>query len=213
MILNRLFGRSAPEHPPSLPCVRNVTIGRTVVIDPLAWRRLAGATKFDLGRDTLHIIGQGLIRLDDGSHVHRFYTEDEIMLQAVSQAQDGSDADDFTVFHPWLSRYPEDELARGAFRRRLKQSWFEGDGLPRYERFWYDGDEAEQEPVCLWESVYEERTGPPVRRIYQCCMLYSRPLGEDGTELLLAIEMEPEHGDVTHEIMIGLPLTVGEFSA
>ena len=30
----------------------------------------------------------------------------ELMLQAVSQAPDGSDADDFTLFQPWRSTYP-----------------------------------------------------------------------------------------------------------
>jgi hypothetical protein len=61
--------------------------------------------------------------------------------------------------------------------------------------------------------VYEERTGPPLRRIHQRCMLYSRPLEPDGSELLLALAMQPEGGDLTHEIMIGLPLLPAEFTA
>jgi hypothetical protein len=44
-------------------------------------------------------------------------------------------------------------------------------------------------------------------------MLYSRELGDEGRELLLAITQEPEDGDLTHEIMVGVPLAVGEFSA
>ena len=33
------------------------------------------------------------------------------------------------------------------------------------------------------------------------------------TALLLAIEMQPERGDVTHELMLGIPLNIGEFEA
>ena len=214
MILRKLFGIGGGEEegPAALPVVRNVTIGRTVRLDTLVWRRLEGSA-FDLGRDTLDITAQGRIRLDDGSHVHRFYTNDDVMLQAVSELADGSDADDFTLFHPWSSHYPSDELDRNAFVRRLyKPVWTEGD-LPPFERFWYPGDTSDQEPVGLWEEIYEERTGPPVRRIYQRCMLYSRPLEPEGSELLLALAMQPEGGDLTNEIMIGLPLLPAEFTA
>lgn len=213
MILGRLFGGGEAPPPPELPVVRNVTIGRTVVVDPLAWRRLGGETRFALDRDTLQITAQGLIRLDDGSHVHRFYTDDELMLQAVSQSADGADADDFTLFQPWSSTYPKDAYARHFFTARLRRPSWDEAGLPPFDRYWYPDDPNEQEPVGLWEALHYERAGPPVRRIHQTCMLYARPIGEDGTELLLALEMEPEGGDVTHEIMLGLPLAPAEFSA
>ncbi len=213
MIFRSLFGSaSGGETAAALPVVRNVTIGRTVRLDTLSWRRLEGLS-FDLGRDTLDITAQGKIRLDDGSYVHRFYTNDDVMLQAVSELADGSDADDFTLFHPWSSSYPSDELEKGAFTRRLFKSYWDEEGMPRFERFWYPGDPSDQEPVGLWEDIYEERTGPPLRRIYQRCMLYSRVVPPDGTELLLALAMKPEGGDLTHEIMIGLPLLPAEFTA
>ena len=213
MIFRSLFGSgSSGESVATLPVVRNITIGRTVRLDTLAWRRLEGL-HFDLGRDTLDVTAQGRIRLDDGSYVHRFYTNDEVMLQAVSAMADGSDADDFTIFHPWSSSYPSDELDTGAFARRLFKAHWAEEGLPRFERFWYPGDPSDQEPVGLWEEVFEERSGAPLRRIYQRCMLYSREVPPDGTELLLAIAMKPEGGDLTHEIMIGLPLAPAEITA
>ena len=48
-------------------------------------------------------------------------------------------------------------------------------------------------------------------------MLYAREL-EAGRELMLALEMQPEDangkpGDVSHEIMIGIPLEMAEFRA
>ena len=44
-------------------------------------------------------------------------------------------------------------------------------------------------------------------------MLFHRELSGDGKELLLALTLEPEDGDTTYEMMIGLPLSVGEFKA
>jgi hypothetical protein len=44
-------------------------------------------------------------------------------------------------------------------------------------------------------------------------MLFARELPGDGRELLLALAMEPEGGDMTHEVMIGVPLDIAEFSA
>ncbi|CAA9510189.1 MAG: FIG00482934: hypothetical protein [uncultured Sphingomonadaceae bacterium] len=213
MIFRKLFG-AAPDDPPpaELPVVRNVTVGRSVRLDPLAWRRL-NESSFDLGRDTLDITAQGRIRLDDGSRVHRFYTDDDVMLQAVSERADGSDADDFTIFHPHSSRYPASEREHAAFLARLRRAEWNEEGLPPYDRFWYPGDLSDQEPVSLWEDIFYDRAGDPVSQIRQTLMLYHRPLEPDGAELLLAIAMQPEGGDLTHEIMIGLPLLPTEFTA
>lgn len=212
MILERLFGGGGDRaEAPSVAVVRNVTIGRQVRVDPLAWRTLPGA-RFTLDRDTLEITAQGLIRLDDGSHVHRFYTDDELMLQAVSQRADGADADDFTLFQPWSSTYPTGAADRQNFVERLSQPTWQESELGHFNRFWYDGDLRRQAPVQLWEAVWYERTGAPARHIRQTCMLYSRRLGE-GQELLLGLAMEPEGGDYTHELMLGIPLAPGEFEA
>lgn len=212
MILSRLFGGGEGPGKPSVAAVRNVTIGRQVRLDPLAWRALEG-TRFRLDRDTLEITAQGLIKLDDGGYVHRFYTDDELMLQAVSQSADGSDADDFTLFQPWTSTYPAGRGDRELFFQRLSQAEWDEPGLARFGRYWYEGDDRPQPPVQLWESVHHERDGPPVRHIRQTCMLYARELPAGGEELLLALAMQPEGGDYTHEIMLGLAVGPGEFMA
>ena len=88
-----------------------------------------------------------------------------------------------------------------------------GHDLPEYRRFWFGDEDERQDPVSFWESVYDDRSGSHARRIYQTCMLFARDLPGEGRELLLAIEMEPQGGDLTHEIMVGIPLDVGEFQA
>jgi len=214
-MFGKLFGKKDDASRAALPIIRNVTIGRTVVLDPLAWRRFGAETRFALDRDTLEITAQGLIQLNDGVFVHRFYTDDEILFQVVSDDREGQKANDFTVFTPWASEYPGDRADRDLWGKRLRAPTFQADGLPEYRRFWFGEEAVDQEPVTLWEDVYYDRDAPaPARRLFQTTMLFHRNLaGGDGRELLLALTLEPEDGDVTHETMIGLPLSVGEFRA
>jgi hypothetical protein len=219
-MFKRLFGKPAPEPANRLATVRNITVGRTVSLDPLAWRRLGDTTRFALDRDVLDITAQGHIELDGGQHVHRFYTEDHVMLQAMSDDAAGQESYDFTLFMPWTSAYPANEGARRRWRDRLSAPVFEGgaEDLPDYPRFWFSETNEIQKPVELWETLWDDRTATePYSRIFQTCMLYARDL-EDGRELMLALEMQPQDaagrpGDVTHEIMIGIPLEMAEFRA
>lgn len=220
MIFRGLFGggRRGAQQASELPVVRNITIGRSVRLDPLAWRRLGSGAKFRLDTDTLEIVAQGRIDLGADGYVHRFYTEGDLMLQMVSPDAEGQQANDFTVFAPWGSEYPPDAAAKRRWADRLRARTFAGaggpwDDLPEYRRFWFGEADERQDPVSFWESVYDDRSGATARRIYQTCMLFARDLPGEGRELLLAIEMEPEGGDLTHEIMVGIPLNVGEFEA
>jgi hypothetical protein len=214
-MFGKMFGRgSKPATGPALPVIRNVTIGRTVVLDPLTWRRFGSETRFNLDRDTLEITAQGLVALDDGAFVHRFYTDDHVMFQAVSDDREGQQANDFTVFVPWSSEYPGGADARADWADRLRAPSFKPADLPAYRRFWFGEESVDQAPVTFWEEVFAEREATtPYARLYQTCMLFHRDLPDDGRELLLAITLEPERGERTHEIMVGLPLSVGEFKA
>ncbi|MBU1377304.1 MAG: YjfK family protein [Alphaproteobacteria bacterium] len=206
-------GRKDEARVSAVPVVRNVTIGRSVRLDPLAWRRYGGDTRVKLKTDVLNIVAQGVIDLGADGFVHRFYTEDDLMLQMVSPDAAGLEADDFTVFVPWASAYPPDARARREWADRLRARTFTDADLPEYRRFWFGDTDERQDPVSFWEEVYDDRSGRDPRRIYQTSMLFARDLPGDGRELLLAIEMEPEGGDLTHEIMVGIPLNIGEFQA
>jgi len=214
-MFGKLFGGKDGDNRTALPVIRNVTIGRTVVLDPLAWRRFGSETRFALDRDTLEITAQGLIQLNDGAFVHRFYTDDEILFQVVSDDREGQKANDFTAFVPWASAYPGDRADSEAWTRQLRARTIQPEGLPEYRRFWFGEEAPEQDPVTLWEDVYYDRDArTPDRRLFQTTMLFHRDLSGDGRELLLALTLEPEDSkDVSHEMMIGLPLSVGEFRA
>ena len=215
VVFRGLFGkgRRGAEQAPALPVVRNITIGRSVRLDPLAWRRLGSTAKFSLDTNTLEIVAQGRIDLGADGYVHRFYTNEDLMLQMVSPDAEGLGADDFTIFMPWASAYPPDAGAKRRWADRLRARTFEADDLPEYRRFWFGDADELQDPVSFWENVYDDRAGVDARRIYQTSMLFARDLPGEGRELLLAIEMEPKDGDLTHEIMVGIPLNVGEFEA
>lgn len=208
-----LFGRKEKAPVNALPAIRNVTLGRTLWVDPLAWRRLGDDRKFPLDRDTLEITAQGFIDLKDGGFVHRFYTDDDAMFQVVTDDKEGQRVNDITLFVPWTSAYPGSAADREMFLRKLRTRTFTAKGLPEYTRLWF-GDEAElQDPVKFWEDVHDDRDGVPDRRIFQTCMLFFRELPGEGRELLLAIEMETEDGEISFEIMLGVPIEFGEFRA
>ena len=219
-MFKRLFGGQDAPAAPALAVVRNITIGRTVALDPLAWRRLGDQTKFTLDRDVLDITAQGTVTLDSGQFVHRFYTDDHIMLQAMSDDPEGLESYDFTLFTPWTSAWPAGERERRLWKDRLSEPVFHGaaESLPDYPRFWFAETDGRQPPVTLWETVWDDRAAvTPYSKIFQTCMLYARDL-PDGRELMLALEMQPEDargkpGDLSHEIMIGIPLEMAEFRA
>ena len=219
-MFKRFFGGGDQTPANRLAEVRNITIGRTVALDPLAWRRLGSESVFTLDRDVLDISAQGLVELDSGQFVHRFYTDDHLMLQAMSDDAEGRESYDFSLFIPWSSAYPPGEREKRIWRDRLSEPLFVGaaEELPDYPRYWFAESDARQPPVTLWESVWDDRTATkPWSRIFQTCMLYARELSA-GRELMLALEMQPEDangrpGDVTHEIMIGIPLEMAEFRA
>lgn len=212
-MFNRLFGRKQPLADTQLPIIRNVTLGRSMMVDPLAWRRFGDALRFPFDGDTLQIVAQGLVELGEGGFVHRFYTDEDMMFQAVTNDREGQDVTDVTLFAPWDSTYPGSSAERPAWRARLSAPSFTADGLPEYRRFWFGDSAPVQEPVSFWEELHDDRDGIVDRRIFQSCMLFARDLPSEGRELLLAIDQENDAGEVSFEIMIGVALELGEFKA
>ena len=67
--------------------------------------------------------------------------------------------------------------------------------------------------MSFWENLHDDRDGVTDRRLYQTCMLFCRELPGEARELLLAIELETEDHEISFEVMLGVPLEVGEFRA
>jgi hypothetical protein len=151
--------------PVGLPMVEGVQLGRTVSLDRRAWQRHEGDTFFGLDQSELRITGQGYIQLDADNHVHRFYTDEEIMFQAVSRSADGSGADDITIFHGLWSHEPHTDPGRRHFIERIRKPFFEHEGV-RWDRFWLQAYENDQDPV-ISPRMYS-RISPAARRARWC---------------------------------------------
>ena len=119
-MFGRIFGRGGEPAAQALPLVRNLTIGRTLRVDPLAWRRYGGAARFALDTDVLEITAQGIIDMGADGFVHRFYTDDDLMFQVVSRDREGQKDEDHTLFMPWVSAWPPNPAARRIWLDRLK---------------------------------------------------------------------------------------------
>ena len=127
---------------------------------------------------------------------------------------------DFTLFIPWTSAYPPGERERRMWRDRLSAPVFDGaaEELPAYPRFWFAESDAIQPPVTLWESLYDDRTAtvPYSQHLPDLHAVCARPGGraraDDGAGDG-ARRPGRHRGDVTHEIMIGIPLEMAEFRA
>lgn len=210
--LKSLFGTPAAK-PPVVPEVLNLTIGRAAEVDPLMLKLRDADSLFALPSPTLIFTAQGLCQLEDGSWVHRLYTDDNVMLQFVAGDREDDDSiSDASLFVPFRSLYPSDDGALQAWADRLRTPTLT---LSRAEaetaddlvfgRLWYEGSQADQDPVVLVENVYDDREqATPPRRIVQTCMLYRRPVGADA-DLLLAI-IEQHASDTSVELMVGIPL-------
>jgi hypothetical protein len=111
-MFDRLFGRKQALGGDALPIVAMWrSAGRWCSI-----RSRGGGSEtrcaFPFDGDTLQIVAQGLVKLSDGGFVHRFYTDDDVMFQAVSNDPGGQDVTDVTLFAPWDSQYPSTAAER-----------------------------------------------------------------------------------------------------
>ena len=179
-MFKRLFGSKPADEPANrLATVRNITVGRTVSLDPLAWRRLGDTTRFTLDRDVLDITAQGHLELEGGQHVHRFYTDDHVMLQAMSDDAAGQENYDFTLFIPWTSAYPPGERER----RRCTRA---GD---RVESVTMARTAARTSSRVAWGTQISSLTMPASRRAFRQARMRSEPAGDELSSALVICYM------------------------
>lgn len=205
------------KEPDLVPEIESVTIGRTVLIDQLVLDLLGESTHLELASATLPITAQGLVNLStDGetTYVHRFYTDDDVMFQVMTDALDGGNVQEISVFTPFDSAYPNTKARWKEWEDLIKAERFETDDGSVFERVWFEGEPGPAELVRFWETIYDDREKTGSRRIFQSCMLFARELESEtvSDEFLLAIIMEPENGDKTVELMVGIPLASTDFN-
>ena len=184
----------------------NLTIGRTVELDPLAYRFWPDDCLIKLETPSWLVVAQGHVDLGSGSHLHRFYpSDDNAMLQMQGGA--GGEVTEISEVMIWTYHgevYPSSDQEWESFGKSIRQRTYTlPDGGQQYERAWFDTDEEEVAPITYWETVYDNREGTQQRRIFQTGMLFARTLSDGEDEMLLVNMEEPDDGDRAVCFMLG----------
>ena len=198
-----------------VPEMMGLTIGRTIELDPLAYKFWPKDSLVDIERDSWLIVAQGHVNLGEGSYLHRFYpADDNSMIQIQGgNGKEHHDIDEIMVWTYYDNIYPRDNTSWQKELNRLKQPTITiGPENILYERVWFSDEEGETDPMGYWETVYDNRSGTKSRRIFQTAMLFGRQLSDGNDEMLLVNMEEPEDGDKSICFMLGRSLTPQNFN-
>ncbi len=207
MVFSKLFKSlgGEPPRPKTLPQVGEATLGRALRLDASMLEAMEAALGESVSPD-LVITGQGLVEMADEtgtSWLHRFYDDEDRMLQAITGSRDGGDAEEWSFYVPAGSEHLPQDGRVGDWIDRLSRPEIEHDG-ERFDRLWYEGDDRTQPPVRFVETVYERADMTEGREIVQECMVYGREAPQ-GELLLLALVMG-QGREATFERMLGTGL-------
>lgn len=206
MVFGKLFGGDAKKDAPALlPAIGDATIGRALRIDPAPLAALNAGLGEETSSDFI-VVAQGLAELADASGsswLHRFYDEDDRLLQVLTDRPDGGVPEEWSFYVPYASEHLAIGERVSEWQRRLEKARTTLDER-EFTRTWYEGDDSDQPAVRFAETVYEAREKKDGRDIMQECMIYGTDLAE-GELLLLDLIMETD-GDVSFERMLGVGL-------
>ena len=213
-MFKKIIDRLTQQSEPVVPEMNRLTIGRAAIIDELALKLLPREAVMEFPSDTYAIVAQGKADMGEGVHLHRFYPNDDSVLIQILGG-DGFKTDfiqEITLFSVVECYYPSADRDWDDWKTKITQTSFHlPNNGPHYERAWFDNSDSPEDPVSLWETVYEDRMAKSGRRIYQTCMLYARHIG-DVDEFLLVNMEEPEDGDRCVSVMAGMPLSPNQIS-
>ena len=205
------FKKKKPEpNVPALPVMHDVAFGRTVSVDPIALEMLGEGHRCALETNSLTITGQGCVEFEDGVFLHRYYTDDHILLQIMGgDGKRDKSVQQISVFSVYDSIEPANTGITKAEVARLHQDSYILDG-ERYERVWFDGD-GPADPVKFYEDVFLDADGKESYGIQQTCMLYSRSV-DDVDEMLLVTHEKTNEGGESITQMVGFVLSPNDLS-
>lgn len=204
------FGRKSKTEPdanvePTGPM--GLVAGGSWQVDLLKLRTVADALQFEPYDGQSHIETHGIAALGEGMTVHRFYDNDDHMLQLLVHDSDPDTPAEITLFQPFHSAQPNSPEAWAEWTGPagwMRAADYELDDGTMYQRTWFSEDSGAVELVQLSETVYTDRAQTTSDRIDQACMLFSRSIdGSDVQEHLLVIKETTKTGS-SIEIMVGV---------
>lgn len=206
MVFGKLFGSKDERKPAeTLPAIGDATIGRALRIDRSPLAALDDGLDEETSTDFV-VVAQGVAELADqsgSSWLHRFYDEDDRMLQVLTDSRDGGIPEEWSFYVPVASEHLAIGETVEAWRPRLQKANSSYNGRT-FARIWYDGDDSDQPPVRFTETVFEQREQKDGRTIVQECMIYGADIAV-GELLLLDLIMDAG-ADVSFERMLGVGL-------
>jgi len=206
------FLKSGKKQQPDfqLPVMADVRLGGTVQIDPLALQMLGAEHRLKPELASLIITGQGQVAFEDGVWLHRYYTDDHMLLQIMGgdgvadhSVQQISLFMAYDVINPANSTEMQAEIAK------LRQPTYVLDDIT-YERIWFDGDGL-ADPVQYYETVHLAADGSDSYGIQQTAMLYARDVGGVDESLLVTHERTTQ-GDESISLMVGAILSENDMT-
>ena len=193
-----------------LPTPLGLRIGAAVDIDTLPLRMHADDLHVELPEETILIVAQGFVDLGDDAYVHRYYGEDDTMIQVLTvNGVEDQHVEEITLYVPYKSIYPGSEgewaqwTAKGG---KIGAPTYRFDDGTEYERIWFDTTPGHADPVVFTEEVYEDAETGEASDVVQQVMLFGRNLEEGKKNEYLLITVEAYEGERTVELMVGVDL-------
>ncbi len=193
-----------------LPTPLGLRIGAAVDIDTLPLRMHADELHVELPEETILIVAQGFVELGDDAYVHRYYAEDDTMIQVLTvNGVEDSHVEEITLFLPHESIYPGSvgEWAQWTEKGgKIGAPTYRFDDGTEYERIWFDTTPGHADPVVFTEEVYEGGDTAEANDVVQRVMLFGRNLEEGKKNEYLLVTVEDYEGEKTVELMVGVDL-------
>lgn len=205
--LTGLFGdKSSPAPAKAGPF--GLGLGRAVSFDLLRLKLELDKLAMRPPAETLVISGHGVAALDVSAVIHRYYDDDNTILQVLCSDGTGDESiREITLFHPWdvvVPSSPAEWAAWDGPNGRIGAAVFEADGF-RFGRVWGEPTTAWVQPAEFTEEV---TVGDgDTRLIHQKIMPYRRQVGTLVENLLITVERDlASHDRGSISFMIGYGL-------
>jgi hypothetical protein len=205
-----LFGGAAQDTAaPAAPF--GLGVGRAVALDTLRFRLEEGRLARGQPPETIVIAAHGVATLDASGLLHRFYGDDNAMLQVLCSGGTGDDCiQEITLYHPWDEVVPTTAAEWAAWdgpTGKIGAAVFEADGF-RFERVWGEPNTPWVPPAEFTEEIMVENG--PARHLHHKIMPYRREVGSLIETLIIAVERDlasSDRGSVTFMIGYGMAMS------
>jgi hypothetical protein len=207
--LKKALGAKATEQPPPPPMQAalplNLRVGASVHMDLLRSKMLGDALLVRVTNTQQIVEARGVIDLEQGNFLHRFYLNDEEFLQLSVQ---GDHLHDIKLFQFADTKKPSSRAALDAWLkpgRELGQHSIDYRGKP-FQRVWGEPETNWAPPVVFDELVYKQGA-QPAYDLTHYAMLYQREVAAEQFEYLLISVEDSGPNDFSVVYSLGIDLS------